>query len=349
MTISSPTFGKTCSSTARRAAVACTLALAALAATPATGSAATPTDGGLSIAPASGAPTFVFDAAPGRVVRGAVRVSNRGSKTRVVRLQAVDMATADTGGAIYGDRAPSNNGRWLTLSAHDVELAPGTWRLVRFSARIPQGATPGDHYAGVVAADRNSTATPGPAPGKKRKITVDQVVRYALPATFRVPGPRIRRLVTTSANATTDASGGTVALGLRNAGNAIVQNTTVDLKLMRDGKVAGSTERHVMGQFLPASAIRYPIAVKGVPDGSYRLTGTITPEGAAPLRVDRTVRFTKAQTRSATKQAAAIGTPVIAGGIPLGIWLALGGAVGLVGALAVAFWRQHRRLAATKP
>lgn len=211
----------------------------------------------------SGAPLgrswFVFRARPGRVVTGAVRVTNDGRAPGTVLLYPVDATTGRTSGAVYltNSRAPSGDGRWIRLARRSLRLAPGQSQVVAFSVRAPAGATAGQHLAGLAA----ENATPGKlqASGSVR-IRIRAVAILAVQ--LNLPGAARASLASTGIS-TEGASGRqAIVLGLQNTGNVMLKPWG-DLRVT-DGQGHLVQARPIrMDTFLPGTAIDYPVPVGG--------------------------------------------------------------------------------------
>lgn len=132
-------------------------------------------------------------------------------------------------------------------------------------------------------------------------------------------------------------------LGLRPAGNVLIQSAPVRLRVSRGTR---TILRHTstLGQLFPRSGRDFRVPWAGRPsEGSYRVRGVIRPTGAAPVHIDRTVRFTAAKV-TALKRATPPVPQAEAPGLPMWVWLALAGAAVLLIALSLAFWRFARRV-----
>src|SRR6478735_3648016 len=68
---------------------------------------------------------FVYDLGPGATRKGAVIVSNTGSRPGAAKLYAVDGGTGSTTGTVYlTDEKPVRAGAWITLAESRVTIAP---------------------------------------------------------------------------------------------------------------------------------------------------------------------------------------------------------------------------------
>jgi hypothetical protein len=338
----------TVSSRRRVALVLCALAPAANAAAPAgTAAAAAPSTAGLSLAPVD-QPSFLrFRAVPGRTVAGAIRVSNHSARPRNVRLQVTDLATAASGGIAFPDAAPRHTGRWLKLSTTELHLSSKSSRTVRLVGKVPEDAASGEHFGGVVAVDRAQlaeAATASPAsPGSARGVSVRQITRLALPVKLTVPGPLSGRLVLRDVDVAVDAAGAGLAVHLRNTGNRILPVTDVDLRVQLGSRTLFRHRERLL-EIVPDSSLTHPVRWQGRPaKGEYRVIGTIRPQGARPIRVDRQVRFDDDASQRLERATGRPREPTPTG-VPIWMWAVVAGASAL-GLTAVAgYLRARRRL-----
>jgi len=329
------------------------LALAAFAAAPA------------SAAPAPAAPkaaTFGLSAvgqsgalrlrgAPGRTVRGAVRVRNVSRRPIVLRLQPADIANATNGNADYITARRSAAGRWVRLAATTVRLAPKASRKVPFSVRIPAGTRGASHYAGIVAFDAaDVTAAARATKRKGTSFTISRITRQALPITLRLPGPLTRKLTLRSVRIKVDPAGAGLILGLRPGGTILTQSAPVKLRVSRGAR---TTFRHAstLGQLFPNDSFDFRIPWVGRPtEGDYLVRGVIRPKGAAPVYINQTVTFTPAKVKELKRETPPVAepAPAKAAGLPMWVWLALTGGGALLLVLLFAIWRLARRARAAR-
>lgn len=329
------------------------LALAAFAAAPALAApapaAAKAATFALSAAGQSGA--LRLRAAPGRTVRGAVRVRNVSSRAIVLRLQPADIANATNGNADYITTRRSAAGRWVHLAATTVRLAPKASRKVPFSVRIPAGTRGASHYAGIVAFDAaDVTAAARATKRKGTSFTISRITRQALPITLRLPGPLTRRLTLRSAKIKVDPAGAGLVLGLRPGGTVLMQSALVKLRVSRGPR---TILRHssALGQLFPGDDLDFRIPWTGRPtEGDYLVRGVIRPKGSAPVYIDRSITFTPAKAKELKRE-----TPPVAqvartedAMLPMWVWLALAGAAVLLLTLSGAVWRLARRARRTR-
>jgi len=290
-----------------------------------------------------------FVARPGQTVSGAVRLRSRTGKPQIVRLQALDLVTARTGGIEFASGRPNATGAWLKLGRHDVALPARATRIIRFTARVPANALPGQHYAGIVAINRAELRRAN-APADKAGVELRSVTRIALPVLFRLPGAASRSVAARRLAFASNASGSRLDLDLRSTGRLLIRGTKVDLRVSEQGGRRLFRHKATLAEFIPQTTIRYPVAWRGTPKyGTYRLTGTVKPKGGPVLRIDKTVTFGRPEAKKVRQQTGVVpsGDPE-AGGPPLILIIALGAALLLAIAASVGYLRLRRRLVNAK-
>jgi hypothetical protein len=295
------------------------------------------------LTPAGGGSYPRFEARAGQTVAGAVRLHSRSRRGQTIRLQALDLVTAPAGGIDFKPGRPRAVGAWLRLDRRDVHLPAGATRVVRYRAEVPRDAAAGEHFAGIVGIDRAQLRRAA-APAGGRGVELRHVTRVALPVRFRLPGRATRRLAAGAIRFAANAGGSRLELDLRSVGQLLVRGTAIDLHVSRsDGRPVFDHEAR-LSEFVPQTAIRYPIAWRGTPSrGEYRVRGTIRPAGGAPVRVDETVAFRAAQAKRLEEQT---GEAPPADGPPTLLLAGLAAAVLFGGAASAGYVRVRRRLAA---
>lgn len=281
---------------------------------------------------------FTLEGRPGSVLVGQVMVSNPTGRSQSVRLAAVDVRTADTGGLAYAIKARFREGGWVRLQRRALQLAPGARVAVPFQVSVPRGARPGEHFAGIVAQEpRPRRATQG---GPRSQVRLLFVSRLAIAVQVRVPGTLRRGMRFEDARFDITPSGVRLLLGLRSTGNALIKQTRGSLAVTQGSRRLMVAPVRI-DSFVPGSAIRFPIRwTAGAVRGSYRVRGLLRPQGARPVRIDTEVNFGRRQAgeyRKATGRKAQGGTPLW---IYAALVLALGGAT----AFAIAYARMCRRV-----
>jgi hypothetical protein len=313
-----------------------TITASAAASPPALGATKPPAKVGFLIGPV-GIPSLRFAADPGETITGRVRVENLAARPRTVRLTAADLVTADTGGASFPATAPKAIGRWLDLGRAQVRLAAHAGTTVSFQAQVPPQAKSGEHYAGIVAVDAADAAAARKPSKARGGVSVRHLARLALPVRLTVPGLLATRLALTEMHFGVDASGASLRIGMRNAGNQIIRETALELEVTQDGRSLLSI-REEIADFITDSAISYPAAWNGaLKRGAYRVTGVIRPRGGPPVRVDQTIAFTPKLADTLERETARPSAPGDAQ--PIWLWLALAAALTAAGAVSVAYVR----------
>ena len=325
-----------------------TLALAALAAAPA-GAASRPQRAAFALAPVGAPGAIVLRGAPGRLLRGAVSVRNLSDKRIGVRLQRADIADASNGNADYVTAGVHATGRWVHLRTRTVHLAPHATRRVGYAIRVPRAARGASHYAGIVAVDTAELAhAHAHAHHGGQSFTLHRIERQAIPITIRMRGRLVRRLALRSVRLDVQPVGAAVMLGLAPGGSALIQSTTIKFRVLRGNHTLFAT-RTTLGQLFPGAPLAYRIPWKGRPAaGTYRVQGTIRPQGAPMIRIDSQVVVTGAAARQLVH-----GTPAAAAqqrsdsSVPEWVWIALALAAVLLVALPSLVWRHARRVGST--
>ncbi len=324
-------------------ALTATLALAAIGTAPSRARAAATAHFALTLV--GGGEAQLLHGTPGSVVHGAVNVRNLSAEEVTVALQPADIRTGANGYADYQTTNLALAGRWITLEANSVRLAPHAGGEVAFAVAIPRSTQGASHYAGIVAIDQAelaaaaTKASPGSSP--KGHVTIHHIDREAVPLVIRIPGPLIRSLALHTAQLGVQAGSAVLTLGMLPGGTDLIQKATIDLRVVR-GSDTIFRYSGVIGQIFPGSGLNYAIHWKGKPTtGSYQVVGVIRPEGAPAVNVDRTVQFTSAKAVQLERE-----TPPVAAAptsIPWWVWLALTAAgVALLG-MSAALWRSSRR------
>jgi hypothetical protein len=337
------------------------LALAALAAAPASAAVSAPTPAALAAAPASAAVSAPTPAAfgmtavgspgsihlrgtAGRVLHGAVLLRNVSGHPVTVVLQRADIANASNGNANFVTTTISGSGVWLSLSAGHVRLAARSSRRVTYTVSIPAGVTGGSHYAGIVAFNAADLARPAiRGRSKGTSFTIYRISRQALALTIRLPGPLTRSLSLSSVKLSVGSSGAALVLGLLPGGTELTERAQVNLRVLRGTRTIFAYTGG-LGQLFPGvGALNFRIPWQGLPTpGIYHVLGTISPEGSAVIKIDQTIAFTTAKAAQLKREMPPV-AQAPGSGTPGWMWIALAVAVALLLALSVTVWRLARR------
>jgi hypothetical protein len=325
------------------------LAVTASAATPEGAAAAPPKQPTFALGGSASNGALLMRGTPGAHLNGGLSVRNLTAHTVAVRLLPAVIRNATNGNAQYDTLKPAGDGRWLSLQATTVRLAPRATKRVAFTVSVPKTASGASHYVGVVGVDLADLA-PEPASAEradKPSFSFETVNRLAVPITVRLPGPRQHRLSLRSAGIEVVPAGAGLILGLLPEGTELIPSTEVELEVTR-GRRSILTHEATLGQLFPGAPLDYRIPWQGRPtEGEYRVVGELRPQGAPPVTVDRTLTFTsdvadELESRTAPPAGAAPGQP-------LWLWVVLGCASALVIVSLLAVLRMKRRLAATAP
>jgi hypothetical protein len=311
------------------------LALAALAAAPASAGASSLPPVAFILSPVGTTSSVSLHGSLGHALAGAVLVRNMSRRPIAVILQRADIRNASNGNADYVTTRLSGAGLWLHLSAQRVRLAAHASRRVAYTVSIPSTTTGGSHYAGIVAINAADFSASARGKGKGGEFTFKRISREAVPLTIHLRGRLWRGLSLRWVKLIAEPIGAGLVLGLRPSGTELTQGARMHLRVLRGARRI-FTYNSTIGQMFPGDGLSYRISWPGRPTpGSYRLLGTIRPRGLPVIKVDRTFGFSthsanhlKSMTPSAT-QAPTTRTPGW-------VWVALGCGVALLTALLVA-------------
>ena len=319
------------------------LALAALAAAPASGAAFSSSQVAFTLSPVGSADSIILHGTRGGVLHGAVRIHNVSRHPIIVILQRADIETASNGDADYVTTRLYHAGRWLQLGSGSVHLAPLATRQIAFTVRIPGRAGGGSHYAGIVAINAADLVTRvAHDRSKARAFTFYRISRQAVPLTIHLPGRLSRSLSLRSVKLIVQPIGAGLVLGLLPGGTELTEAAPVKLRVLRGARTI-FTSASTLGQLFPGSGLSYRIAWPGRPTpGTYRLIGQIRPQGSAVINIDQTFGFstTKAsQLKHVTSPVA--GAP--GSSMPGWVWIVLAGGAALLIGLSLAVFKLARR------
>jgi hypothetical protein len=319
------------------------LALVAFGAAPSSAAAPSPTAVGFVLSPVGTAGFISLHGTPGRVLNGALLVRNVSRQPITVILQRSDIRNASNGNADYVTGGVSKTGRWLHLSAERVHLPPHASRQVAYTVSVPSAAAGGSHYAGIVAinaADFSKVTAHGQSKG--RKFTFHRISRQAVPLTIHLPGRLSRSLSLHSVKLVIEPIGAGLVLRLLPGGSELIEHAQVKLRVLRGRRVI-LTSTSTLGQLFPGGGLNYRLPWPGRPsEGTYHVLGTIRPQGAATIHVNKTIRFTGALATRLARDAPPATKPA-ATGTPGWMLIALGVAIVLLVALPTAAWKLARR------
>ena len=294
---------------------------------------------------------FTLTGAPGAALSGSVRVVNASRVAGTAVVLAADATTGRTTGAVYETGHRADVGGWLTLDRTRVYLAAGASTVVRFTARIPATAAPGDHLGGIVVRPASATRT-GAQGTAKHSFHVNLVEQAIVAVQVTLPGPATQRLAITGVSAGANPGYQTMVIGLANTGTRLVKGTGI----AKISTLAGRTLRRqafTIDTFLPRTRIGDPVVLRGpsLAAGRYEASVLVRwPGGSAHLHAPLTISARQLrQVYGSRGVPAALGGPRSDSGGPGGAVL-IGGAVVLllagIGGTVLYFRRRDRALIA---
>jgi Protein of unknown function (DUF3892)/Bacterial protein of unknown function (DUF916) len=233
---------------------------------------------------------FVFGSRPGASIDGAIRVANTGDRPGTVRLYGVDAVTGETTGAVYRSRDDARHdvGAWLSLPIHQLRLAAGQRRVVRFRVRVPSAVRPGQHLGGIVA--ENATLKKKTTGRKKGRSSFRINIRNLsiLAVEVKLPGPKVEKLALADVKPGQAEGFQTLLIGMRNQGDELLKGSGSMLIRGENGEALKRATFNV-DTFVPRTSIAYPFAVPGqaLPTGHYQATVAVRYGHHHAVRVTR--------------------------------------------------------------
>jgi hypothetical protein len=283
---------------------------------------------------------FRYDVAPGSSQTGTVQVSNLSERPLTVLLRPADVTTAATGGLQYGTSPPGGDAQWLSLDENRVPLAAGETQSVQFELRVPASASPGDHFAGIVALNAHDAQTARRQPAR-RGLQLRFLPRLAIAVQTTVPDGDLWELRAGEAGLEVTPSATNATLQLRNTGNRLVHRTAGNLTLLQDSTPLN--HHHVnLDSFVPNTQITLRVPFEGTPaHGTYRLRGTLHPTQGKPVHVDQQIDFDQPAADELKRET---GQQAKSAGIPTLLAAIVGAALLLLCATLAALLRRQRHL-----
>lgn len=289
---------------------------------------------GSQLAPSGG--YFLLEATPGQEIRQSIGLRNDGAEPLELRLDAVDAATGQLGGASYelADEEPSRTGAWITLERSAVTLAAGASEVVSFRVAVPSGADSGQHLAGLSIAAPRRQGDAGDAGEGQAGASIDVQTRRIIAVQVNLPGPDEPELVIDGVTPAARPDGLYLEIAIENQGRGLTKAEGVLT-------VGDDFERTFdVDTFVPGTAIAYPIKwVADAEDGAHDATvelryGNETARWDGTFTVGEKVRdeLAERQVEAPPEQDPDSGIPaaVIAGGAGAGALLVAGGGYALV-------------------
>jgi hypothetical protein len=197
-------------------------AVSAGAQSPSAPPAATPSDNGISLAPAR----FELEMVPGTETTVVVNLdyhSTTGSSQPARILASLNDWTLDRNGEVQFARAntlPNSASPWLIYSPAETTVIPGNVHAIRVTVSVPLDATPGDHLTALIVEQR-------PDDIKVGQVRAQMVVHYRMAAVFYIKVPQlVRQGALDGLRAELTADGIVVTPLLKNTGNTLIRPLT---------------------------------------------------------------------------------------------------------------------------
>lgn len=192
---------------------------------------------------------------PNQSITDAVLVKNTGNEPIRLMLYAANAKTAANGGvaiAAESGETPSLAGTWIQLAESEVTLQPEEERSIPFTLNIPDGISPAEYGATIVA----QPAQEAEAGEQSGPVGVRFIPRTATTVLLTIPGPNPlqSQLEIASLRAETDNTQEIIA-DLHNVGNDGLEKTEGTLTI-RD--VNGTTVKEIpleLGYFLAGDTL----------------------------------------------------------------------------------------------
>jgi hypothetical protein len=262
-------------------------------------------------------PYLIYPVAPGAVVQDHVAVVNYSSQPLTLRVYATDAFNgADGTFSLLDRKKPATQaGTWLRTAvpgaSEFLTVPKQTYRIVPVTLRVPRGASPGDHVAGIVASlATTSQGKQGTAVELDQRVGIRTFVRVSGELTPQLTIEKVKR----SYHGVLNPFGSgrtTVDYTVRNTGNVslggaqrvrvsgllgptFTGDTLADLPLLLPGGSVrvSETVRHTWPLFwMKANVEISPAVVNGVASGDTRNDGNTGHFLAVPWTLLASIAF----------------------------------------------------------
>jgi hypothetical protein len=215
--------------------------------------------------------SFVYTLKPGQIFQDTVSISNASDEPITFDVYATDAFNTplDAGFALLQeDETPKDSGAWITLATDRLTVQPHTRADVPFQIAIPIGARPGDHAAGIVAADTEvAGATDAPVGVRlRRRVAARVYTRVAGPLT---PSLTVRRIEFSHRSALlppfTGRGDASITYELKNTGNVRLQPTATVTVTGLFGRRILALPPRAFRELLPGSSVVFTESFEGLP------------------------------------------------------------------------------------
>jgi len=213
---------------------------------------------------------------PGGSWSSVLLVSNASAQTMPIIVFATDGLTASTSGAVYSNYGQklTGAGEWLTPSSQTVIVPADGEAKVPFTVKVPVGATPGDHLAGIGA------EFGGPTPATASGIHANVVARVLIGVLVKVPGPASFQVAVGPPSVGTGPENITEILTPITDTGRTMGRPTDEIILTGPHHVTTSLKRAV-GTLLPGGTAQFPIYWPSALSGHYSVVSCISGSGLA--------------------------------------------------------------------
>jgi hypothetical protein len=217
-----------------------------------------------------GRSAFAYNVSPGQVLRDSVSISNLSDEPLELDLYARDAYNTSEDGAFALqalEEKATDAGAWIHLKVDEYTVAPGKRVDIPFEVTVPADATPGDHTAGIIAANQNAMPS-ADASGAK----VDVLQRIAARVYLRVDGkvqPELRitrmRIGSTTPLVPWVQGRTTITYDVENVGNVRI-TAAAELKVAGlFGRTVHRFDAEDLPELLPGGKVSITRSFDGVP------------------------------------------------------------------------------------
>ena len=228
---------------------------------------------------------FIYNLDQDQEYQDQVVVENTGEELLTVKIYPVDALTTKDGAFALEneDEQRDDIGKWVSLSADQLELSPGEKKAVDFTIKIPKDVTVGEHIGGIIV--ENKKIKTG------RQINLKTRVGVRMYET--VPGEVVKKIDITNIktkgffkNTWSMLYDYVISYDLINEGNVQLK-PKVDFDLSSEWFGDVFTEnKEINGSIFPEKQITMEHQIdKSLLIGPYKATITVNQEGMPPMQI----------------------------------------------------------------
>jgi hypothetical protein len=230
---------------------------------------------------------YIPTVTPGSTFTDQMRVQNDNDAAVDVYVDPVDGLTAAPSGAVYANRTDPVRrwGGWVTPAVSHLSLPAHSETQVPFTVRVPVGASPGDHLAGI--AFENAHPVPGHG-----TISITSVIRTVVGILVKVPGPAAfhLRIYGVTLQPITSLKMSSAVIDMVDDG-LLLGHPQLTLTVSGPGHPAKTLTR-TLDTLLPGDRISYPWPWSDdLQPGSYAVSVDATAPGMAPVHYQGTYQL----------------------------------------------------------